>query len=790
MKRILSVFFCLIFVLGTVLPCTVFADQEVKNDESEARIYGEVRLNSDGTFGVSEEILSEGDIYEVLNYMNYNQAGGAIVVSKDIKLKQGLTVQPVNNKTSFILIDGNVEIDLNGYFITQLSGPDFSENPLIVVPKGSSLSLKDSSAEKKGIVNGVQSAIVVNGGTLNISGGKVLAQSQASLFPDEYELPVVVKFGGIFNMSNGFVEYNGNLDDGREYLQESCAISVDETSFMFVSGGEIKGEIKGEEKSNWYLKGGTFSFDVSELLSPIYKCEEQKGKYSVTKDLPHAEAFRNGLDAGVTVNAVYNDNEDRVLSYEVDARTGTNGFGVFGADISDVIKAANSFGDDKIADVKIFWDSVTVYLDKETVKALKKASANGMVYCNTEVTTAIDDQVREKINSGKFVVECCFTDSEGNEINISNPFEIEIAYPTTNDGETIRLYTLGDVNPEEKVSEYRQNNILCRVMNGEKVLVSEGVVLAIIGRTLDLRGTISIIFYTSLQGVDVEKVKMLFWDAPQSEYTVETAMSSVEYSSKSDKGYKFEFKNISSKDMNRQIYARLVAEDRDGNLIYGTEPGEGYSIVSYAQNMMGNAKLKPLLVKMLNYGAASQEYFGSETALANDFLGDAEKVTDYTKIYRNEAEVIQEPSANGECLAKIIGKSLTLEGDISINYYVKSDEPVDEVGVLFWTEEAFEGTENHILGTQSRQVRNYSLNGSYKVFSYKNIVSSEIFESVYARVYTKKDNVYTYGDIEKYSVRDYAAKQIEDNKDSGLIKLLRTLLLYGDEAEKYFRLNN
>jgi len=338
----------------------------------------------------------------------------------------------------------------------------------------------------------------------------------------------------------------------------------------------------------------------------------------------------------------------------------------------------------------------------------------------------------------------------------------------------------------KKNSEYDGEYIYISVDECERIVVATGIVIDITGKTLDIEGTISMVFYADIHGVDVSKVRMLFWEEPQSEYTVESATRIVSYDSKDSNGYRFVYEDIASKEMSKRVYARLVVEDQNGKLIYGDEPQSGYSIMQYAENMMHNSKMKPLLIKMLNYGAAAQEYFETNDEPANSILSDVEKVTDFTKIYRSDAKEIQEPSVNGECSANIAGKTLTLEGDISINYYVNCDEDVDEIGMIFWHEESFEDAEKHIMGTQSKRISDFEVNGNYKVFSFDNIVSSGMSEPIYSRVYTIKDNVYKYGIIDKYSVKDYAAKQIEKNENPALIKLLRCLLLYGEEAEKYF----
>jgi len=294
------------------------------------------------------------------------------------------------------------------------------------------------------------------------------------------------------------------------------------------------------------------------------------------------------------------------------------------------------------------------------------------------------------------------------------------------------------------------------------------------------------ILYADVQGVKPDKVRMLFWSSPQSEYTEATAEKSVQYVTKDEKGFRFVYSGIASNEMNKKIYARIVTEDAFGNIIYGDEPIEGISVVDLTQNLMDDEDAKPLLIKMLNYGTAAQEYFGNTDAPANVILEERDRVIDYTPVYKSENETIPEETKNGKCEAKIAGKTLSLEGTVSINYYVSSQETVDEIGMIFWTESAFDSVEKHIVGTQSKRLSTYSENGNFLVFSFNGISSENMYDSVYARVYTKKDGIYRYGDIEKYGIKDYVANQIDKNENPKLIKLLRAMMLYGKEAEKYF----
>lgn len=782
MKRLVCFTISLYILLCGAMPCTVFAVEE-----NQAMVYESDELLNDGTVQHSNAVLYEGSFADAVEYLNYNRFGGGIVLTDDVKLSRGVTLQPVIGNPSYILIEGNVTLDLNGHFITQLAGSSFSDKPAVIVPKDSTLTITDTSDSEKGEINGVQYAVGIWGGRLVLDKGIVKAQSQASAAPDYYEQPVQVLNGGSFTMNGGLVLYSGALDDGRQYLENSCAIYADDSGVVKVNGGTVEGKIHIENNENLYIDGGTFGFDVSTLLSDAYEVSEKRGMYTVEKVLPVVTGEANGKSQDADVKAEYNDAEDLITKYIISVVSNTGDIRQLKLEISDVIKSACAFGFDNIPVVELVTDFASVILDESDIRAMYSDSFNKKIYYVIEKNILLDNEIYEKLSGAKYGISARIVDESGAGISKNAKPDLKIIHYASN--ESVQLYVVSGSSLLSKTMVLESDGILCEVSNDESLIVSEGIALMITGRTLDLQGTISMIFYASLDGVSSADAKMLFWEDEQSEYTEATADRIVSYSGKDSNGYRFKYENISSKDMSKKIYARLMAKDMHGNVVYSKVPDSCYSVVSYAENMMKNQKLKPLLVKMLNYGTAAQEYFGTELALANSILTEPERVVDLTKVYRSQSSTITEDTVNGKCKAHIAGKTLILEGDISINYYVLSDEKVDEVGILFWNEDAYKATNAHVVGTQSRAARNYTANGKYKVFSYDNIVSRQMFEPIYARVYTRTGNVYKYGDIDKYSVKDYAANQIEKNVDRGLVKLLRCLLLYGDEAEKYFRLN-
>ncbi len=484
----------------------------------------------------------------------------------------------------------------------------------------------------------------------------------------------------------------------------------------------------------------------------------------------------------------YDETSGQFAGYKVEAFSKTGNYGYIKLDVTDLLTTAMSYNARYTPGISFLTNIVNIKITNDDLWQFAGKTKDKKVYLTIKKDSDIDGKILEKVAGAKFIVNVSFTDDSGKLLAPELQMTVEVPYTTVNAKTGFQAYLIKEQTVVAKNTTLDENGLVCRVKNSEQLLVSQGTVVMITGRTLDLQGTISMVFYASFEGVDMSSVRMLFWDKPQNEYTEATAQRKVKHSGKDANGYRFVYKNISSTDMSKKVYARLVAKDLFGNTVYSSIPRIGYSVVSYAQNMMTNAKLKPLLVKMLNYGTAAQEYFGSKRRPANEILTDVERVVDFSKLYRSQAETIKESTKYGNCKSKILGKTLLLDGDISINYYVSSNEKVDEIGILFWTKSKFDSTKSHVLGTQSRQVKAYSVNGDYKIFSYDNIVSKQMFDTIYARIYTRTGNVYKYSDIDRYSVKDYAANQIEKNNDPKLTKLLRCLMLYGDEAEKYFRL--
>ncbi len=757
--RSLTAFLCAVALVFCNV--SVFSDNSADEKNAAAVFSGEKKIFC-------------GSLKEAVNFVKHNSDYSYIELSEDVVLDGGFTLEPNAERAGGIVVRGDVTVDINGGFCTQTAGNMMSENALFTVPEGSRLTFEDASGN--GTVNGVQCAVRVCGGELVIDGGTFKAQSQSSAFPDMYELPIEITDGGTLTMRKGRIEYSGTLSDGRTYDYTSAAVRADKTSVISFEGGSVSGEILFEEKKNLNISGGRFSQNMSELIGEGFEARRDGGMYEIVEVLPRAAAVCGdfSFEAEVLIG-------EGTGAYTVSAKSASGYRGSTVIEISEVIKAAVRT---EAETVTVETDAMTAVLDKKAIKRLAEYGAD-KVYFSAE-KTAVSDSVLKIINTARTAVKYGFyAVDETNEITDAE-IRAEIPYYSKTKEKNIRVCFMNGKNyTAADNAEYDGTAVSFDAPSCADAIITEGSSVAIQGKALDLKGSISLVFYARLDDIDPKSAKMLFWTSPQKEYTEATAERIAETSGKTAQGYKFEYKNIASKDMNTKIYARICAVTKDGKKIYGEEPKSGYGITDYAKNMMKDEKLKPLLVTMLNYGAAAQDYFGSDDEPVNRILADADRAVDGTKIYDNRAETIAEGSA--KCASEIKGKTLTLDGDISINYYTSyRDADNLEYGMLFWTERAFKAASEHVAGTETYRSNDYEKNGEYIVFSYKNIVSSAMNDRIYARLYVRSGSSYTYGDIDSYSVGDYAASKISKGGDPKLGKLLRTLMLYGEEAEKYF----
>lgn len=131
----------------------------------------------------------------------------------------------------------------------------------------------------------------------------------------------------------------------------------------------------------------------------------------------------------------------------------------------------------------------------------------------------------------------------------------------------------------------------------------------------------------------------------------------------------------------------------------------------------------------------------------------------------------------------IIAHTLALKENTYVKYAVPTVD--GNVKMLFWTE----AQEDYVYGTQACEataVYKDTVNGELcSIFQYTAFSDKQMTDVLYARAYTEEDGTYTYGDVDKYSILNYAYNMREDeNVDETLDNTLTDLLDRGATAQQ------
>ncbi|MBQ7669942.1 MAG: chitobiase/beta-hexosaminidase C-terminal domain-containing protein, partial [Clostridia bacterium] len=296
--------------------------------------------------------------------------------------------------------------------------------------------------------------------------------------------------------------------------------------------------------------------------------------------------------------------------------------------------------------------------------------------------------------------------------------------------------------------------------------------LSFYGASLTLQNNLKVNFY-----VEKDQIVSGGFTDPYAVFTMNGNTVTVsEYSEVTSQGvdyYVFSFANIAPNLMNDQITATLHATRNEKDCV-----GEvlTYSVATYCYSMLSktdNAKLRTLLVDLLNYGAAAQTYTGYHTdALVNDGLT-AEQVAwgtaadpELTSVTNAKYRTVQDPSVNWA------GISLRLNDSVTMQFVFTTD---DADGVTVRIENG-EGT--LLKEITAEEIRT---SGGYYIAAYNGLTAIQMNDTVYATAYRGGKAI---SDTVAYSIESYAyAKQNDANAD--LSALVKAMMKYGNAAYAY-----
>ena len=526
------------------------------------------------------------------------------------------------NKTIVVL--GDATLDLNGHKLSTNGIDNRSYNdPLDLlwfsyteilntfdIPKGSALTVKDTSEDGKGVItNGANitdggCVHVFDGGVFTLEGGTLKANSTVNFILNDMTLgslcggAVYISSGGTAYMKGGSIKENvAYSDGGGVYISEGAVfemtggeISNNEAGlFIPVDATKQVAVVDGKNGGGVYV-GGTFNVSgkviiknnkASDITSNVYLPTGKK--INVTGKLDK--------DAEIHVSM----QTPGVISSGLNANGGNSAYGTadnFVSDNENYTVIINRDGEAELVS-KIHTITVADDLRNGTVISDKKTAMKGET-----VTLTVDSDENYLLSESS--LEAIYYEG-----NIEKKLIL-----THGTGDDINKYTF--TMPEADVT----------VRAGFELM---GVKLA--GYSLSLDGDIGVNFYMELSPSVVSD------NGAYMEFTLPNGSNQIVYVNKGDshaetavidteleegKTY-YVFKcNVAAKEMNDKIYARIVTTQN--GVIKQTNPPYEYSVREYADAILDDTSgrydkaTKDLVYTMLVYGSTCQIAFDHNTA--------------------------------------------------------------------------------------------------------------------------------------------------------------------------------
>lgn len=306
---------------------------------------------------------------------------------------------------------------------------------------------------------------------------------------------------------------------------------------------------------------------------------------------------------------------------------------------------------------------------------------------------------------------------------------------------------------------------------------------------------------------------VLIWNAKDAPASLEDAIfgtesyiAALEYSGKYQgfEEYVAKTLGIAAKEMGDVIYFRPYTVI---NGIYTYGELECYSVKDYCEDRIANssnANLKAALKAMLNYGAASQIYFGYNTEnLANASLSEEDKALSFNNEYLTSLIEVDENIAKNFASTGTLydnGNTLKLEGATSVKYYVgvgkdKSKFDGCEGKFYFWTEEDYlallaKGEALSIDNATYVKAASFGYAGSAYGYEYsvesEQFVAKELGKTLFAAFAVEDADGFVHcSGIIEYSPEAYAEYKLGDGVESEIDNLVKRLVVYGEYAKIY-----
>ena len=245
--------------------------------------------------------------------------------------------------------------------------------------------------------------------------------------------------------------------------------------------------------------------------------------------------------------------------------------------------------------------------------------------------------------------------------------------------------------------------------------------------------------------------------------------------------YSFEFTDIAAKQMGDDIYLAIYAEDNSGNTYIG--PVKKYSVKTYADYIVSHnyaAKLKKMVVDMLNYGAQAQQYFKYKT----DMLVNAD-LTAAQSAYGSEGNPtitkINSYTNISGATATFTEFFMTLDNTIQFNakFKLESTQSDANIKAVMTYKDVKTGTLYTETVTRDKMTK---ASGVY-IAKFSSIAAKDSRQPLTIIIYDGNKQI---SRTQIHSIESYARIAIDYYHDDQLTSLMNAMMNYIISAEKYF----
>lgn len=368
-----------------------------------------------------------------------------------------------------------------------------------------------------------------------------------------------------------------------------------------------------------------------------------------------------------------------------------------------------------------------------------------------------------------------------------------VLYQTGTIAQADKLYVPGGVEIEFTLADNGDNTFTLSYEVKELIRPT----LSLSYPKLSLESEVCYNFYFSATDVDnVVEMGLITFSERLADGTIDDAIEIIPGYIQVGALYRVKTNGIPAKNLGDMIYSRVYAKLSDGTYEY--TPTVGYHAGLYAEDILQHSSdnnLKSLVVALMNYGAAAQQYFGYKTdSLMNAFL--TEEDLAYADSYAS-GMVTNPPyisSAKTANFVKVEGgyanmyPKISLGAAFGINCYFKpAKTPDDGLTLYYWSLDDFNAVSKLTVDNATGTLKINSPNSTGEYFAaIENIVAKKVDETLFFAAGYESDGVNYYTSVIAYSVGAYCVDRIANTSSATLKALSEATVVYGFYAKQYF----